>query len=105
MTEKRKMNDFRMNNLAYIQAGDYYIPDIRLQPIEEKELGKYGRMRRVFLQEYKPMLFDDLVLTEQLFPHLYESTGNGKKQEWNGLWKDYWKRIRHWRKRRMPWLG
>ena len=68
MTEKRKMNDFRMNNLAYIQAGDYYIPDIRLQPIE----GKYGRMRRVFLQEYKPMLFDDLVLTEQLFPHLYE---------------------------------
>ena len=72
MTEKRKMNDFRMNNLAYIQAGDYYIPDIRLQPIEEKELGKYGRMRRVFLQEYKPMLFDDLVLTEQLFPHLYE---------------------------------
>ena len=67
MTEKRKMNDF-----AYIQAGDYYIPDIRLQPIEEKELGKYGRMRRVFLQEYKPMLFDDLVLTEQLFPHLYE---------------------------------
>ena len=36
MTEKRKMNDFRMNNLAYIQAGDYYIPDIRLQPIEEK---------------------------------------------------------------------
>ena len=53
MTEKRKMNDFRMNNLAYIQAGDYYIPDIRLQPIEEKELGKYGRMRRVFLQEYR----------------------------------------------------
>lgn len=72
MTEKRKMNDFRMNNLAYIQVGDYYIPDIKLHSIEEKELGKYGRMRRVFLQEHKPMLFDDLVLTEQLFPHLYE---------------------------------
>lgn len=80
MTEKRKMNDFRMNNLAYIQAGDYYIPDIRLQPIEEKELGKYGRMRRVFLQEYKPMLFDDLVLTEQLFPHLYEVQEIAKKR-------------------------
>lgn len=72
MTEKRKMNDFRMNNLAYIQVDDYYIPDIRLKPIEEKEIGKYGRMRRAFLQEHKPMLFDDLVLTEQLFPHLYE---------------------------------
>ena len=72
MTEKRKMNDFRMNNLAYIQVGAYYIPDIRLQPIGAKELGKYGRMRRAFLQEHKPILFDDLVLTEQLFPHLYE---------------------------------
>ena len=61
-----------MNNLAYIQADDYYIPDIKLKPIEEKELGKYGRMRRVFLQEHKSMLFDELVLTEQLFPHLYE---------------------------------
>lgn len=29
-------------------------------------------MRRVFLQEYNPILFDNLVLTEQLFPHLYE---------------------------------
>lgn len=35
-------------------------------------MNKYGRMRRVFLQEHNPILFDDLVLTEQLFPHLYE---------------------------------
>lgn len=35
-------------------------------------LNKYGRMRRAFLQEQKPILFDDLVLTEQLFPHLHE---------------------------------
>lgn len=72
MTEQRKMNDSRANELTYLQAGDYYIPDIKLQKVEEKELGKYGRMRRAFLQEQNPMLFDDLVLTEQLFPHLYE---------------------------------
>ena len=29
-------------------------------------------MRRAFLQEHNPILFDALVLTEQLFPHLYE---------------------------------
>lgn len=29
-------------------------------------------MRRVFLQEHNPILFDDLVLTKQLFPHLNE---------------------------------
>ena len=57
---------------AFAGAGDYLIPLIKLQAIEEKRLNKYGRMRRTFLQEQKPMLFDDLVLTEQLFPHLYE---------------------------------
>lgn len=53
-------------------VGDYFIPRIELKPVEDKILNKYGRMRRTFLQEQKPILFDDLVLTEQLFPHLYE---------------------------------
>ena len=55
-----------------MSVGDYFIPAIELKPVEDKVLNKYGRMRRVFLQEQKPMLFDDLVLAEQLFPHLYE---------------------------------
>ena len=45
---------------------------IELKTVEDKVLNKYGRMRREYLQELKPMVFDDLVLTEQLFPHLYE---------------------------------
>lgn len=53
-------------------VGDYFIPQIELKPVEDKVLNKYGRMRRVFLQEHNPMLFDDLLLAEQLFPHLYE---------------------------------
>ena len=55
-----------------MSAGDYFIPVIELKPVEDKVLNKYGRMRRAFLQEQKPIFFDDLVLTEQLFPHLYE---------------------------------
>lgn len=35
-------------------------------------LGKYGRMRRTFLEQNKPMLFNDMVLTETLFLHLWE---------------------------------
>lgn len=53
-------------------VGDYFIPVIELKPVEDKVLNKYGRMRRAYLLEQKPMVFDDLVLTEQLFPHLYE---------------------------------
>ena len=52
--------------------GDYFIPVIELKPLEDKVLNKYGRMHRAFLQEHKPIFFDDLVLTEQLFPYLYE---------------------------------
>ena len=59
-------------NLTYTQCGDYYIPDIRLAHTGTQTLGKYGRMRRAFLEQNKPMLFDDMVLTETLFPHLWE---------------------------------
>ena len=56
----------------WMPVGDYFIPVIELKPLEDKVLNKYGRMRRAFLQEHKSIFFDDLVLTEQLFPHLYE---------------------------------
>ena len=70
---KQKNNEvLKYNELAFAEAGDYLISLIELQLIEEKRLNKYGRMRRAFLQEQKLILFDDLVLTEQLFPHLYE---------------------------------
>lgn len=44
-------------NLTYTQCGDYYFPDIRLAHTETQSLGKYGRMRRTFLEQNKPMLF------------------------------------------------
>ena len=59
-------------NLTYTRCGDYLIPDIRLSYVSDKPLGKYGRMRRVFLADNNPMLYDDMVLTETLFPHLWE---------------------------------
>lgn len=59
-------------NLTYTQCGDYYFPDIRLSHTETQSLGKYGRMRIIFLEQNKPMLFNDMVLTETLFPHLWE---------------------------------
>ena len=58
--------------LTYTQCGDYYIPDIKLAYTGTQTLGKYGRMRRVFLEQNKPMLFNDMVLSETLFQHLWE---------------------------------
>ena len=59
-------------NLTCTCCGDYYIPDIRLVNVETQILGKYGRMRRAFLEENNQMLLNDLILTQKLFPHLWE---------------------------------
>ena len=61
-----------VQKITYPQYSDYYIPDIRLAHTGTQTLGKYGRMRRAFLEQNKPMLFSDMVLTETLFPHLWE---------------------------------
>ena len=59
-------------NLTCTQCGDYKTPNIRLAYTDAHTLGKYGRMRRAFLEQNKPMLFNDMVLMETLFPHLWE---------------------------------
>ena len=60
-----------MTNLTYTKSGYYYIPDISIQEIS-KPIGRFGRMRRKYLQEENPILYNDLILTEKLFPHLLE---------------------------------
>ncbi|HCI83397.1 MAG TPA: TnpV protein, partial [Lachnospiraceae bacterium] len=61
-----------MKEVTYTQNGDYLIPDIQMETAEAQPLGKYGRMRRAFLEENNPMLLNDLILSEKLFPHLWE---------------------------------
>lgn len=61
-----------VQNLTYTRCGDYLIPDIQLNHTSDKPLGKYGGMRRVFLAENNPILLDDMILMETLFPHLWE---------------------------------
>ena len=60
------------NELTYTRHGDYLIPDLILKETSLEPLGKYGRMRRAFLREHRPILYNDLELTERLFPHLRE---------------------------------
>lgn len=59
-------------SFTYTQCDDYDIPDIKLAYTSTQALGKYGRMRRAFLEQNKPMLFNDMILSETLFPHLWE---------------------------------
>ena len=60
-----------MTNLTYTKYCDYFIHDISIQETS-KPIGRFGRMRRKYLQEENPILYNDLILTEKLFPHLLE---------------------------------
>lgn len=58
--------------LTYTRKGDYLFPDIALTPVPDRPLGKYGKMRRAYLQEHQPSIYSTMVMEETLFPHLYQ---------------------------------
>ena len=46
--------------LTYHRCGDYLLPDLTI-PDEPVALGKYGRMRKTYLKEHKPILYLSLI--------------------------------------------
>ncbi len=56
---------------TYRQEGDRLIPNIEC-PQSERPIGKYGRMRKNFLKEQRPELYNYLLITGQLPDHLSE---------------------------------
>ena len=72
-----------MMNLTYTKNGDYLIPDLSLTEQENRPLGKYGRMRKMYLEEHRPILWNQMILTETLFPHLREidATANSRLEQ------------------------
>ena len=59
-------------SLTYTRSGDYLIPNIQLTESEAKPLTKYGRMRKKYLEEHRPILWNTMILSEKLYPHLRE---------------------------------
>ena len=61
-----------MTELSYTVCEDYAIPNLKLSNPVGQPIGKYGRMRKHYLQEHRPILYNYLVLSETLYPHLLE---------------------------------
>ena len=64
---------FEQNGGTYMQVGDYYIPDLKDEEPGHYSIGKYGRMRRRYLQAHHPILFSELTLSGKLYQHLAET--------------------------------
>ena len=59
------------SNLNYTKTGDYLLPNLTLnQP--RKPLGTYGRLRRTYLMNHRPVLYNSMLLNGSLYPHLME---------------------------------
>ena len=72
-----------MNELTYTRSGDYWIPNLSLSQQENLPLGKYARVRKAYLQEHRPVLWNSLILSEKLYPHLREidETANSRLEQ------------------------
>lgn len=59
------------NGLDYTLHGDYYLPDIEVDP--GYPLGKYGMARMQYLQEHRPGLYTRLLLSGKLNDDLHQA--------------------------------
>ena len=58
-------------NVTYSTVGDYQLPNLILnQP--RKPLGKYGRLRRTYLMQQRPVLYHTMLMNGSLYSHLME---------------------------------
>ena len=64
--------------LDYVLAGDYYIPAIELPEDDDRPIGKWGRMHRVYLEETNLLLLNHLILTGKLHTYLADLNEQAK---------------------------
>jgi len=60
-----------MSEISYTRVGDYLLPNITLSdppPELTKPLSKYGRMHKAYIREHRPILYNQLLLSERLYP-------------------------------------
>lgn len=71
MTQLKKV--IIKNGIHYTLHSDYYFPDLNLPEAKQQVIGRYGRMRKAYLEEHRPGLYTRLILSGKLYSHLSET--------------------------------
>lgn len=58
------------NSLRYELQGDYYIPCLTVSAEEAKPIGLWGQRHKRYLKEYRPALYNSLLLDGRLNSYL-----------------------------------
>ena len=72
LQEDQQLKEEQKMNITYHEENGYLLPNIVVGCDTSRPIGKYGRMRRKYLQEHRPILFSVMVQDGTLFEHLAE---------------------------------
>ena len=61
----------KMGGTYTLGADGIYYPNL-VSTDKEPHYGKYGMMRKTYLKEHRPVLYNTMLLSGKLFPHLAE---------------------------------
>ena len=64
--------EYEKDGIHYTLHGDHYFPDLLSEDVNQQIPGKYGMMHAEYLQKNHPILFDRLLLSEELMHTLQE---------------------------------
>ena len=71
---------FEQRGGTYTQVGDVFLPDLVPDPAPKCSLGRFGRMRKRYLEQRRDGTFSTLVLSGKLTEHLMEVDQTAKEQ-------------------------
>ena len=68
---------------TYAEKDGYLYPNISIPEKDMQPIGKYGRMRKRYLKEHRPVIYSQLIVSGKLFSHLREidSTCNARMEQ------------------------
>lgn len=68
------------NGLTYVLCGDHYLPELTLTDTEPT-YGKYGMLRKSYLQEHRKAKYQILLLQGELVEHLNQIDEEARDKE------------------------
>lgn len=68
-TMKNSIHD-NANGLDYTLVNDYYLPNLTAAAPAEHPTGRWGRLRKKYLEEHHPVRYNQLVLSGELGSYL-----------------------------------
>ena len=66
--------------ITYTRKGDYLYPNLAFDPVDQVDVGKYGRMRRRYLREHREAMYWGMYVEGTLTQHLLEINESAQAQ-------------------------